>query len=131
VATSSRARRGLLGRALADRREQLAVRVEVAERVPQAVGEQAPDAGGQVVLADEDVLQERVGRGRVHPAVGADVLPDELAAVRVAQGRVGTVGERQEPVGHRGLDTPVAAHSLRPLTAPGLVRNVWTINISV
>ena len=60
--------------AVGDRFEQGSVIADVLDQVRQLVDHQAPDPGGEVVVADQNVFQVSVAAGAVDEVVDAHVL---------------------------------------------------------
>ena len=90
-------RLGLLGAARGDRAQQPGVLADVPVDAGEAVEEQAVDAGGQVVVAHQGVLQVRVARGAVDGPVHAQVPAHQLGAL--GRRRVEPVREYMERKG--------------------------------
>jgi hypothetical protein len=98
---------GLPGVAVGQRLEQFAVLRDVRRHARQPVQEQAPDAGGQVAVADQGVLEVRVVRRGVDGAVDPHVQGHQLAwlaaQLRRLFGQLGGQRLKNCPVGRGGV----------------------------
>jgi hypothetical protein len=66
---------------IGDRLEEVGVTADVLGQVRQLVDHQASDPGGEVVVANEDVLQMRVAGGSLNESVDGHILAEEGGAV--------------------------------------------------
>ena len=95
----------LVGVTGGDHLEQWSVLVDVAGHTGHSIEEQAPDAGGQVVVVDKGVFQVRVVRGGVDGAVHPKVEMHELG--------------RGVPAGIRTLQLPPYGRQGLPIRGRG------------